>query len=519
MSKTTPSSGGHYWPTMLLVVIAMCPGQINSSALGPLSPTIAQSLGVSPTDLTWVTLLGSAATPLGYLIAADLTQRFVARHLALVALGLLVVGSLGCALAPNLPVLLAAHIIQGFAAGLLIVTIIGVPLTGFPASRMPITMAILVLGLFGAGTLGPLVGGLVERMETWRLLFAVNAFLSLVAIPLALAVLAEQPAPDPRAPVDVAALLLAVSGMVLLFIGVGQLSWHDWGTPQVEVPFVLGVGALLALIVVEWVQPAPLLTVHYLVRPRPAAGAVMSWVGVIGYGGLFGLLPQFLEHIRGLGAQDTGLLLWPTTAAAVVGAGLVGLLFTTRWFTALPLGGLFLLAVGAWLLTGLTAFTGDGSIMLVAAVLGVGASVTVTPAMLVAALSAPRQLTRRTLALITLLRYAMQTSVGPFVGYFIGTKTAIHYAHLAEQVTVGSSSGMFLQESTQSLMVHGYTQGQAHALAVQNIIQELTLQGRVLGMNDAAGLLLLVVVLGAAMAVLILLMGRPDPANTKVRSK
>ena len=190
MSKTTPPSGGNYWLTVLLVVIAMCPGQINSAALGQLTPTIAQSLGVSPTDVTWVTLLGNAATPLGYLIAADLTQRFVARRLALVALGLLVVGSLGCALAPNLSVLLAAHIAQSFAAGLLLVTIVAPLLTGFPASRMPLSIAILVLGLFGAGTLGPLLGGLVERMETWRLLFAVNAFLSLVAIPLALAVLA-----------------------------------------------------------------------------------------------------------------------------------------------------------------------------------------------------------------------------------------------------------------------------------------------------------------------------------------
>jgi hypothetical protein len=115
----------------------------------------------------------------------------------------------------------------------------------------------------------------------------------------------------------------------------------------------------------------------------------VSWVGAIGYGGLFGLLPQFLEQIRGLGAQDTGLLLWPAAVAAVAGAGLVGVLFATRWITALGLSGLLLLDAGAWLLTRLSAPTGDGRVMLVAFVLGLGASVSVAPGMFVAALRLP----------------------------------------------------------------------------------------------------------------------------------
>lgn len=492
---TTSPTRGSYWPTVLLAIMALCLGQINFTALDLLNPTIAQNLGVSPTDASWVSLLGNAALPLGYLVSADLTRRLAARRLVLGALILFVVSSLGCALAQNLPALIAAYIAQSFASGLLSLAIIVPLLTGFPPRRMPMSITVLVLGLFGASTLGPVVGGLVEQTGTWRLLFAVNALLGLVIMPLAWATVPEQPAPNPHARMDGVALLLAFIGVLLIFIGIGQLPWHNWGTPQVAVPVVLGAVVLVALFAVEWMQSDPLLTVRSLWRPRPVGATVLSCVAAIGYGGMFSLLPQFLEQVRGLGAQDAGGLLWPTFVGAVVGAGLAGAIFTkARWVSVLALGGLLLLAVAAWLLTRLTAFTGDGSIMQTAAILGLGASISLVPALLVAALTAPVQVVGRALAFLTLLRFTLQASAGPVLTHFIETRRTIHFAHLAEQ------RGFNLLASTHSGQAG--VQGQA----VKTSIQVLMNHGLVLGMNDAAALLLLILVLGAALAVLILLM-------------
>jgi MFS family permease len=221
---TQPTRSAGYWPAVALILLALCPGLINSTALGLLSPTIASDLGASPTDVSWVGLLGNAAYPLGALLAADLTQRFDRRRLFLTGLGLFAASSLACAAAPALSVLIVARILQGFAAGLLAIVAIPPLLLGFPTSRLPTSSAMLVMGLFGAATLGPVVGGLVEQTATWRALFALNGLLGLLAVPLARAVVAPRAAPNPRLRLDVAALIMAVSGIALLFYGIGELN-------------------------------------------------------------------------------------------------------------------------------------------------------------------------------------------------------------------------------------------------------------------------------------------------------
>jgi hypothetical protein len=213
------------------------------------------------------------------------------------------------------------------------------------------------------------------------------------------------------------------------------------------------------------------------------------------------------------------LLLWLAAVAAVAGAGLVGVLFATRWITALGLSGLLLLDAGAWLLTRLSAPTGDGGVMLVAFVLGLGAGVSVAPGMFLASLSVPPVLTGRTLALITLLRYAVQVGVGPPVTHLIATRTSIHYADLATEAGAnGSGLDLLVGALTRRYMAQGLAATQAHVQAVQTIIQELTRQGQVLAINDVAALLLLAIVLGAAVAGLILLgpARRPAPAAAAV---
>jgi MFS family permease len=101
MSLSRQPARGGYWPAVLLALAAMVPAQINFTALGRLSPTIAQSLGVSPTDVSWLGLLGNGAYALGYLFTADLPQRLEARRLVVGFLGLLVASSLLSAAAPT----------------------------------------------------------------------------------------------------------------------------------------------------------------------------------------------------------------------------------------------------------------------------------------------------------------------------------------------------------------------------------------------------------------------------------
>jgi MFS family permease len=330
---STSSSHNQYWRYVVLVLVALCPGQVNFTALESLNPTISQSLGVSANEASWAGLLGNAALPLGYLFALYLIERVPLRRLNVLALALVTTSSTVCALAPNIQLLVAGRIVQGFCFGALSLSIIP-PLIkpgNFPTRTLPISIAALVVGLFGASTTGPIIGGIVEQAGAWRVLFTANALLALTALVLAWAVVADEPAPNPHAPFPALPLLLAGVGVMSLFIGIGHLGtdvvWHNWGSPEVDVPVAIGASALLLLIIIEWIRPS-LLTLRFLTRPMPFTGATLCCLATIGYAGLLTLLPTFLQEIREMGSRDAGLLLWPITAGALVGAVLAGAAYT-----------------------------------------------------------------------------------------------------------------------------------------------------------------------------------------------
>jgi predicted MFS family arabinose efflux permease len=488
----TSSSRPSYWPYVLLMLTALCPGQINFTAMESLNGTIAQALGVSPNDASWAGLLGNAALPLGYLFALTLIERLSLRRLNMLALGLVAASSLAMATAPNIQILVFARMVQGFCFGVLSLSIIPplIKVDFFPARFLPISIAALVVGLFGASTLGPLVGGVVEQAAAWRALFTINALLALTGLVLARAVVPEEAAPDPDAPFPARSLALASVGVMCVFIGIGHLgtdvAWHNWGSREVDVPVAIGAAALLLLIVTEWVQPR-LLTLRYLTRPRPLTGATLCCLATIGYAGLLSLLPAFLQEVRGLGPRDAGLLLWPITAGALVGAVLAGLAYTNpRWVIILALCGVVVLCSSAWLLASqLTAYTGNPMVMLLAALLGLGASVSVAPGMLFAALTVPAIALESTLAFATLVRESLQGVSGPTLGHLAHNQSIIHSAHLSWQQSMDK-----LLNSSSEMTSTAASQSALERLAV------------VLGMNDAAGVVVLMLLFGTLAVVL-----------------
>jgi EmrB/QacA subfamily drug resistance transporter len=507
---TTPSSRGDtYWPNVLLALLATCPGLINATALTLVSPTIAAGVGASTTAVSWVPLAGNAALAVGGPVAADLSQRVPPRRLFPACLALFAVGSLVVASAPVLWLLIAGRLLQGFGSGLLLV--IAIPLLfapGLSPARLRLSSGFVVIGLFGAATAGPVLGGLVAQAEAWRWLFAANAALGVLAIPLALRVLPRRPAPAPHRRVDAPALLLTALGVGLTFFGVGELGWHDWDAVAVSLPVALGVLALIAVVVVEALQEDPLMPVRLLARPAPIVGAILAIVAGAAFTGTLSILPLYLARVRGLSAQDTGLLLWPAVLAAVVAAVVVGVVSGSRLRPLVALGGFVLLALGAWALTGLTATTGDGQILLLSAVLGFGAGVTIAPGIILAALSVPGPLIGRALALINLFRLVGAYLAAPPLIHAIGTHTTIHAADLAAQVQAGSPASLAVTAQITRLVqfytAHGVPPTLARAQASATLGQALYRQALVLGISDVCGVVVILTVLGIIAVALIL---------------
>ena len=402
---------------MVISLLALSPDFILSSSLGLLRPTVAQSLGAQPGLVFWASILSNAALALGAVLAADLAQRFRNRPLFFTYEVLFIAGSVLGTFAPSVGFLIAGHTIQGLSTGLLLVAALPPLVTGFPVQRLKTTIPAVVVGLFGAVTAGPLVGGFVSRSGAWRVLFAVTLGIGVLTLLLALFALAEREALNPGAKVDVSALLLSISGTGLTFFGVGQLMRAGWGSPGFYAPLAAGLSLLIVLVVLERYRGEALMPVGPLTTTFPVMGILAAIISGAAFTGLLELTVLFLEKVRGLDAWSAGLLFWPTLVAGIVGAGIVGAVLTTRWVLTLPLFGMSALTLAALFLTGVASGTGDGRILFISGALGLGASLTVTPGLLMAALSVQPMLVGRAIALVELLRLASAYAVGPVLVY------------------------------------------------------------------------------------------------------
>lgn len=501
-----------YGLTALLVLLADCPGLINAVALNLASPTIATDVGVSTADTSWVTILGNGAYALGAVLAADLMQRVDSRRLLLWCLGAFALGSLLAAIAPTLPILVVARILQGGAAGVLLLATVAPLITEFPARYRPRSIAVLNIALFGAITAGPLVGGLVEQADAWRLLFVIDGLVGVAALLLVPRLVAARPAPHPHLRVDAAALTLCTIGVAGVVVGLGELTWHDYGAVAVWAPLTIGILALLAVVPAELLQRAPLMPLREIAHLQPLAGIIFSTIAGIAFVGMMELLAAFLEGVRGLGAWDAGVLFWPGVVAAFLAALVVGLAASRPqgpWLPMALIGGMACLAGGAWWLTGLTATTGDGTILTVVALLGLAAGLTVAPGMFVAAFGVPSDVVARAFALVTLVRLAGAFVVVVPLAHAVGTNATIHYTDLAtqagrQQMTVGAP----IMRLTRVVAQQGASPGQAHTVALRTLGQMLQRQALVLGLRDVFGAVLWITLAGTLTALLLIALGK-----------
>lgn len=408
---------GSYWPTLIVSLMALSPDFVLSSALGLLRPTIAEGLGTSPGIIFWVSILSNAALALGAVLAADLAQRFKNRPLFTIYQSVFIVGSAAGFLAPNPVTLILGHTLQGLATGLLLVAALPPLVTGFPAFRLKTTIPAVVIGLFGAVTAGPLVGGYVALSGAWRMLFLATAVIGVATLALALLSLAEREPLNPGARIDASALLLSAGGVGFTFVGVGSLLGAGAGSPAFYVPASLGLVMLVVLVILEGTRREALMPVRPLTTTFPVMGILAAVISGAAFTALLELTLLFLERVRGLGAPAAGFLFWPELVTGIVGAGIVGFVLTSRWVLTMPLFGMISLSLAAWGLTGITTGTGDFRILVIAAALGLGASLTVTPGLLMAALSVPPMLVGRAIALVELLRLVSAYTVGPVLIY------------------------------------------------------------------------------------------------------
>ncbi|HEY0525467.1 MAG TPA: DHA2 family efflux MFS transporter permease subunit [Stellaceae bacterium] len=307
--------------TILASSLAFVDGSVVNVGL----PAIGRSLGADAGALQWV--VNAYLLPLSalLLLGGAAGDRFGRRRLLIAGTALFALASLGCALAPGLSVLLVSRFIQGMGAAMLMpnsLAILGATFTGEAKGR-----AIGIWAATGAamGALGPVLGGWLIDLGSWRAIFLLNLPLAGGAILLAWRYVPRDEDHGEQQPLD-------WTGGLLATVGLGALTWaltagsgrNGWSAGAVGMTAV-GLALLALFVFVERRRGDRAMMPLALFASRSFVGLTLLTLFLYGaLGGLFVLIPYVLIEAAHYSGTEAGAALVPLPLVLSVLSPLMG---------------------------------------------------------------------------------------------------------------------------------------------------------------------------------------------------
>jgi EmrB/QacA subfamily drug resistance transporter len=347
VSSDSRMTAGQWW-VLVLGSVASLMAALDTLVVSTALTTIRDDLGASIEELEWTVNAYNLSFAVLLMTAAAAGDRLGRRKMFAAGLVLFTASSTVCALSSSVGMLIAARVVQGAGAALVLTLALALVSTAFLPHRRGLAIGVLegVTGLAVAS--GPLVGGAIAEGLAWEAIFWLNLPIGLVAIPLVLTRLPESFGPD--ASFDFRGLVLVTAGALGLVWGLVRGNTAGWGSP--EIVGALAGGALLLVAFVGWQARArhPMLPLRFFrSRAFSAGNAAIFFTFASLFAAVF-FFAQFFQTTLGYGPFATGLRLLPWTVTLFLCAPLAGALTDRIGERPMMTGGLLLQAFGmAWI--------------------------------------------------------------------------------------------------------------------------------------------------------------------------
>jgi EmrB/QacA subfamily drug resistance transporter len=328
------------------IMLAMFLSALEQTVVAPALPAIGKSLA-DLDDLSWVVtaylLAATAATPL----FGKLTDIHGRRTIMLLAIGIFIVGSTACAVAPTIWVLVLGRALQGLGGGGLLPiaqTIIADMLS--PRER-PMVQSYTAVVFLSASILGPVLGGLLTDHLHWSFIFWINLPLGTIALVMTGRALRGLPRHDRPHQLDIPGLVLLVAASVALLLaldwGSARYGWTSW-----QIATLAAASAVLWILFAVRLLTArePFIPLAILRDPVTSAITCAAFFSIGTIIGITIITPLYCEMVLGASASISGLALIGFMAGATLGSLLSGrLLVRLTHYMRVPIIGLFIAVV------------------------------------------------------------------------------------------------------------------------------------------------------------------------------
>src|SRR5215470_9075782 len=306
------------------ILLAMFLAALNQTIVATALPTIGRELNDFE-NLSWTVtayLLTSTVVASLYGKLSDIHGR---RGMMLAAIGIFVVGSATCALAPNMLTLALGRGLQGLGGGGIMPLAQVIVADVSPPRDRGRYQAIIGIVWVGAGVGGPVIGGFIAEHLAWSLIFWINVPLGVGAAYLTNAALKRLPRNDRWHELDIVGAGVMMLGALALLLA---LTWGGTRYPWFSPPIVGLLALALALAAAfRWrigIAAEPYLPLPIMRNPIVRMGAVTSACAVGASISLTVFVPFYYQLVHGLSVSDSGLALIPIAVMTTPGSILAG---------------------------------------------------------------------------------------------------------------------------------------------------------------------------------------------------
>ena len=467
---------------MLVTVMQVLDVTVTNVAL----PHIQGALSAGVDEVSWVLTSYLAANAVVLPATAWIALLLGRRRFFLLCTVVFTGASVLCGLAPNLPVLLLARMLQGIGGGPLMPLSQAIMWEIFPIRQRGMAMAVWGVGIMMAPIFGPTIGGWIADNWSWRWIFYINVPIGILGFAAAGAVLFDPPYLRKPGRIDTLGLLLMVVGFLSLQLFLDQGERYEWFDSGFIVTLaIVAAVALAGFFMRELVAAEPVMDFGVYRDRNFAASSLIMTVVMLGFFSSMVLLALYTQKVLGYDAWTSGTVLAPGGLGNLLSLVIAGRLITRldqRWLLAL---GCLLNAWAAYTMSTLTLGVDYWTLAWPRFVQGLGVGLVFVPLNTVALATIPRETMGTATAALNVVRN-LGGSIGvALVSTVLARRSQAHHVTLVAHVNVWDpETAGRLSAWAARFVAHGADSYTAERRALAALSHEVTRQAQVLAFAD-----------------------------------
>lgn len=459
-------------------------------------PSIMGTFGVGQDQAQWMASSFLATMTASQLLGAWVIAAMGARMGYMAAVTIFVGGSLICASAPTIDIVILGRIVQGFAAGIVQPVAMVTIFRAYPADQRGLAMSLYAMGIMVAPILGPIVGGITIDTLSWRHMFFIPIPVAGVAMVMAMLFMPTRDPTVKRPRLDWQGYVLVGLAIICLMTAVANGQRDGWDSNKIVGLFVVGGGFAAAFVVSQYRSSAPILNFAVFRHPQFVIAATLGFVFGAGNFGSTYIIPVFVQTVQDFTPTAAGMVTAPAGLVVMCLYPITGRLVDAFSIRYLAMFGLALFALGMILFHSTDVNSTYWTLAIFAIIGRLGFSIMV-PAINVAALGAlpPEQLDQGagTINFVRLLGGAFGVNL---LVVFMEQRTAFHSIALtATQTSQNNASRALLGQLMELLQQGGVAEAFHRSGALHFLGQVIEAQARTQGFKDGFMLLSVVFIL------------------------